>query len=171
MVESMISLTTPFFIVQKHKATHLHYDFRLQINAILKSWALPKGPTLNPRKKRLAIPTEDHLLSYANFEGIIPSNQYGAGIVLMWDQGPYKNITLKNGKYIPIEEALKSGHAIIDLSGEKLKGAFILQRITEKRWLFIKKKDEHSSQKDILNEFPFSVISHKKIEDFEIPSL
>ncbi|MBS0185378.1 MAG: DNA ligase [Proteobacteria bacterium] len=163
----MINLRKPFFIIQKHKASHLHYDFRLYVNGVLKSWALPKGPTLNPNLKRLAISTEDHLLSYANFEGIIPHHHYGGGIVLMWDQGPYKNITFKNGQNISMKEALQEGHILFQLKGQKLKGNFILQRLQEEKWLLIKKQDEYASQADILNEFPASVISHKTIEDFE----
>lgn len=126
------------FVVQEHKATHLHYDFRLEIEGVLKSWAIPKGPSMNPGEKRLAVMTDDHLLEYANYEGIIPEGSYGAGPVIIWDHGIY----VPEGD--PAEQ-LKKGRLSFVLSGKKIKGGFTLMilqgRGTGKEWLLIKKRD------------------------------
>lgn len=130
------------FVVHEHKATRLHYDFRLEIGGALKSWAIPKGPSMNPADKRLAVRVPDHELEYIDFEGIIPEGAYGAGPVVVWD----------SGKFIPLETddaeaALASGKFMFELQGEKLKGAFSLARMkglpksTGKEWLLMKKKD------------------------------
>ena len=118
----------PSFVIQKHDASTLHYDFRLEVDGVLKSWAVPKGPSTDPREKRLAIPTADHPLSYADFEGTIPEDEYGGGTVLVWDRGSYENITEKDGKVVPLAKALKQGHAFVRLSGKKLSGGYALQR-------------------------------------------
>jgi DNA ligase D-like protein (predicted 3'-phosphoesterase) len=134
----------PVFVIQKHDASSLHYDFRIEVDGVLKSWAVPKGPSTDPREKRLAIPTEDHPLDYADFEGVIPEGQYGGGTVLVWDRGTYDNITEKDGGIRPMPEALKRGHALIHLHGEKLSGGYALQRTGEgadAQWLLIKIKD------------------------------
>ncbi len=122
------------FVVQKHHATHLHYDFRLELDGVLKSWAIPKGPSLNPAIKRLAIMVDDHPLEYASFEGHIPEGEYGAGDVIIWDKGSYKLL----------KGSLKEGKLEFYLLGKKLKGAFVLLKLRgkEKEWLLIKKKDE-----------------------------
>ena len=137
----------PIFVIQKHDASSLHYDFRIEVEGALKSWAVPKGPSTDPREKRLAIPTEDHPLDYADFEGVIPEDQYGGGTVLVWDTGPYENITEKDGKTTPIATALKHGHALIYLHGEKLTGGYALQRTgkgKDAQWLLIKMDDEEA---------------------------
>ncbi|MEJ2249099.1 MAG: DNA polymerase ligase N-terminal domain-containing protein [Candidatus Lokiarchaeota archaeon] len=156
-----------FFVIQKHKASRLHYDFRFEYKGVLKSFAIPKGPSLNPKDKRLAIETEDHPIDYANFEGTIPEGNYGAGTVIIWDRGKYKNITMKNEKNLSIEEAYKNGHITFILNGEKLKGEFSLIRFKgNDKWLLIKKDDLEADRKgDILKEKPNSVVSNKSIEE------
>jgi bifunctional non-homologous end joining protein LigD len=138
---------TRIFVVQKHAARRLHYDFRLAINGVLVSWAVPKGPSMNPDDKRLAIRTEDHPLEYADFEGVIPEGQYGAGTVLGWDRGGYES---QHG--LPPDKQLASGKIDIVLQGKKLRGGFTLvrpgtdsiDRGQQERWLLIKQRDEHA---------------------------
>ena len=130
------------FVVHEHKAARLHYDFRLEIGGVLKSWAVPKGPSLNPAEKRLAIMAPDHPLEYIDFEGIIPEGHYGAGPVVVWDAGEFKPLDTDDPG-----EALNSGKLSFELNGKKLKGAFALARMkgipraTGKEWLLMKKKD------------------------------
>jgi DNA ligase D-like protein (predicted 3'-phosphoesterase) len=161
----------PIFVVQEHKASTHHFDFRLEVDGVLKSWAVPKGPSLNPRDKRLAMPTEDHPLDYADFEGMIPEDSYGAGAVIVWDRGRYDNITEKGGKTRPMADALEAGHVLIRLHGKKLKGGFALQRLghgDDVRWLLIKMKDEGSDarRKPVSSE-PESVLSGRSIDAVE----
>ena len=155
------------FVIQKHAASKLHYDFRLQIEGVLKSWAIPKGPSLNPSIKRLAIPTEDHPIDYADFEGIIPENNYGAGRVIIWDKGSFDNKTERNGQTINIKEAYNSGHITIILNGKKLRGEFALVRMKgSDKWLFIKKEDTYADRKnDILETNPKSIFSNKDVDE------
>ncbi len=137
----------PIFVIQKHVARSLHYDFRIEIDGVLKSWALPKGPSINPRDKRLAVPTEDHPKAYARFEGMIPKGEYGAGTVLVWDIGTYKNIKKKKDTLISMKQCLKNGQIEVFLKGKKLQGAFALIRTgskTGERWLLIKMRDEYA---------------------------
>jgi bifunctional non-homologous end joining protein LigD len=129
------------FVVQKHYASHLHYDFRIEIDGVLVSWAVPKGPPERVGVKHLAIQTENHPLDYANFEGEIPKGQYGAGKVLIWDRGTFYNLKRdKEGQEIPLHKCLKQGAVEIDLLGKKLKGRYALIHLKEKEWLFIKMK-------------------------------
>jgi bifunctional non-homologous end joining protein LigD len=133
------------FVVQKHDASRLHYDFRLAVNGVLASWAVPKGPSMNPADKRLAVRTEDHPLEYAKFEGVIPPGQYGAGTVMVWDLGEYESLEDQSP-----EEQLARGKIHIALLGEKLRGAFTLVKIERRPmyssrrdyWLLIKSRDE-----------------------------
>src|SRR6202022_5208431 len=123
------------FVVQKHAASRLHYDFRLAINGVLVSWAVPKGPSMNPADKRLAVRTEDHPLEYAEFEGVIPEGQYGAGTVMVWDTGPYEPLDSKSPS-----EQLARGKIDVMLHGTKLRGGFTLLR-TGKRSVGLSQKE------------------------------
>ncbi|HET8963395.1 MAG TPA: DNA polymerase ligase N-terminal domain-containing protein [Chitinophagales bacterium] len=139
------------FVVQRHQASHLHYDFRLELDGVLKSWAVPKGPSLNPKQKRLAVMVEDHPVSYIDFEGTIPKGNYGAGTVEVWDTGKFEPID-KNHKKISEATALKNlknGELKIVMHGKILKGEFVLVRLKQedKNWLLIKHKDEHAVNK------------------------
>ncbi len=155
------------YVIQKHKASNLHYDLRLELNGVLKSWAIPKGPSPDPSQKKLALPTEDHPLDYADFEGTIPEGEYGAGTVIVWDKGTYKS--LKDN--ISLEEALDKGKLEIFINGKKLKGAYVLLRTGKKsdknpRWLFIKMKDKYAdARRNPIETQPKSVISNKEIKD------
>jgi bifunctional non-homologous end joining protein LigD len=147
-----------FFVVQKHAARRLHYDFRLAIGGVLVSWAVPKGPSYNPRERRLAVHVEDHPLSYANFEGTIPEGEYGAGSVIVWDRGPFR---LREG-------SVQRGSLKVDLQGTKLVGGWALVRMKdgENQWLLIKEKDEHADpDRDVTAEEPASVISGLTVEE------
>lgn len=141
----------PIFVIQKHDARQLHYDLRIEIDGVLKSWAVPKGPSMDPSQKRLAVPTDDHPLEYAHFEGVIPEGQYGAGTVMVWDIGTYENIKRdKGGKLVPMKKCYKEGRIEILLDGEKIKGAFALIRTArttrgKHNWLLIKMKGEYAS--------------------------
>lgn len=137
----------PIFVIQHHKARSEHYDFRLEVNGVLKSWAVPKGPSTDPRVKRLAVPTEDHPLDYSDFEGVIPKGEYGAGPVIVWDKGTYKNLTEKNGKTRSMTSAIRDGHVLVALKGKKLKGGYALQRTgkgKDANWLLIKMRDDEA---------------------------
>jgi DNA ligase D-like protein (predicted 3'-phosphoesterase) len=157
-------------VVQKHAATRLHYDFRLQVDGVLKSWAVPKGPSMNPRDKRLAVPTEDHPLEYRHFEGIIPPGEYGAGRVIVWDTGTYRNLTEHGGRPVPVDEAINQGHLAVWLNGRKLNGGFALTRIRDVPkpiWLLVKKNDEYASTEDVTVTQPASVLSGRTLEQLE----
>lgn len=159
----------PLFVVQKHKARAMHYDFRLEINGILKSWAVPKGISMNPEEKRLAILTIDHPLEYAEFEGIIPEGTYGAGTVLIWDQGTYFSIDDPElFDQTNIENQIEDGKLLFCLEGKKLKGNFalIISDKAHRQWMIMKLNDEKADFKgDILVDQPQSVISGKLIEE------
>jgi DNA ligase D-like protein (predicted 3'-phosphoesterase) len=159
----------PRFVVQQHDATSMHFDFRLEVDGVLKSWAVPKGPSLDPRDKRLAMPTEDHPLSYGDFEGVIPEGEYGAGPVIVWDAGTYRNLTA-NGRVMPMGEALERGHAKFWLEGHKLAGGFALTRTSARRqrakWLLVKLRDEAAdARRKPLSTQPESVISGLTIDE------
>lgn len=136
------------FVIQKHHASTLHYDFRLQIGDVLVSWAVPKGPSTDPDEKRLAMRTEDHPLQYADFEGVIPEGQYGAGTVMIWDRGTFRNIReAKEGDGAGMLQSLKEGKIEVWLDGEKLTGGYVLIRTDEgkqEKWLLKKIKDEEA---------------------------
>lgn len=142
------SKTALRFVVHKHRASHLHYDFRLEADGVLKSWAVPKGPSLDPGQKRLAVRVEDHPLEYRNFEGTIPQGNYGAGDVIVWDRGTYRSTG--DGGEDAIRKGLRKGALSLILRGRKLKGGFSLVRLKRPRqWLLIKKEDAGASPRDI----------------------
>jgi DNA ligase D-like protein (predicted 3'-phosphoesterase) len=158
----------PIFVIQEHDASTLHYDFRLEAGGVLKSWAVPKGLSTDPRVRRLAIRTEDHPLDYADFEGVIPDGDYGAGTVLVWDRGPFENVTEKDGKSIPLEDALDQGHVVVRLAGEKLSGGYALQRIEagdNEQWLIIKMDDDEAdARRNPVSTQPVSVKSGRTLK-------
>jgi bifunctional non-homologous end joining protein LigD len=135
----------PIFVVQEHHATRLHYDFRLEVDGVLKSWAVPKEPVMDATMKRLAVEVEDHPLEYASFEGEIAEGGYGAGQVVIWDHGTYENVMARKTPPISMNEALMKGHIEIELRGRRLKGKFALIRTRlggkKQNWLLIKMND------------------------------
>ncbi len=166
----MVISKKPIFVIQKHSASHLHYDFRLEIDGVLKSWAIPKGPSTNPTKKHLAILVDDHALEYANFEGIIESPNYGAGTVMIWDTGTYRNLKTKNGHEISMDQCLKNGRVEIWLEGKKLQGGYALIRTklqTGEGWLFFKMNDEYADRRRNILKNDKSVLSGKTIEEIK----
>lgn len=165
----------PVFVVQKHKSRQLHYDFRLEIGGVMVSWAIPKGPTLSNKQKRLAMKVDDHSLEYSEFEGIIPAGSYGAGTVIIWDYGKFI-------AHEPADEAIKKGSLKFSLDGKKLKGKWFLMKFsaTKRRgstaegggkrqsnaWLLIKEKDEFTTDEfDITVKSPESAVSGKTLEE------
>ena len=160
------------FVIQKHDASRLHYDFRLEMDGVLKSWAVPKGPSTDPKTKRLAMMVEDHPYDYRTFEGIIPEGEYGGGTVIVWDEGTYEPIEEIKGKKAQeklLLSQLKSGDLKIRLHGEKLRGEFAMVKthgMGENAWLLIKHKDDYVSAKDI-TKLDKSVVSGKTIADME----
>jgi len=160
------------FVVQKHDASHLHYDFRLEMEGVLKSWAIPKGPSANPKTKRLAMMVEDHPFDYKDFEGVIPEGEYGGGTVIVWDEGTYEPIGKNNGKKAQekhLLKQLKEGALKINLHGKKMKGEYALvkaQGMGENGWLLIKHKDQYATEGDITLDVK-SVLSGKTLEQME----
>ncbi|MBC8034181.1 MAG: 3'-phosphoesterase [Chitinophagaceae bacterium] len=155
------------FVIQRHKASRLHYDLRLEMDGVLKSWAVPKGPSLNPKDKRLAMMVEDHPYDYKDFEGVIPEGNYGGGIVEIWDKGTYTNLE-KDDKVLSeksVKAGLKAGSLKFRLKGKKLKGEFALVKLKgkeENSWLLIKHNDEYAvdteynSEEDTLKTSPIN---------------
>ncbi len=159
------------FVVQKHNATNLHYDFRLEVDGVLKSWAVPKGPSLNPADKRLAMMVEDHPFDYKDFEGIIPKGEYGGGEVIIWDNGTYHAIATEDKKESEklMREGLAKGEIKFVLNGTKLKGEFVLVKMKgrgENAWLLIKHRDSFASKDNVLD-LENSVVSGNSIEDLK----
>ena len=154
------------YVIQKHRATQLHYDFRLEWAGTLLSWAVPKGPSLAPSVKRLAMQVEDHPIDYADFEGVIPADEYGGGTVMVWDIGTWE-------PEIPdVDEALRKGDLKFTLHGKKLQGSWVLVRTRgfgsskgKSSWLLIKHRDAYASQEDITADQPYSAISHRLLAD------
>jgi DNA ligase D-like protein (predicted 3'-phosphoesterase) len=160
----------PRFTIQKHSATSLHYDLRLETDGVLSSWAVPKGPSLDPRDKRLAMRTEDHPLDYLEFEGVIPKGEYGGGPVIVWDRGVFQNISeTRSGNPMGLSEAIEKGDVKVFLLGEKIKGAYALVRTSDpgerEKWLLIKKKDEGAdARRRPTSSQPESVLTGRTIE-------
>ncbi len=169
--EKSTGIVRPVFVIQKHDATTLHYDFRLEADGVLKSWAVPKGPSVDPKEKRLALPTEDHPLDYADFEGVIPAGSYGAGTVLVWDRGTYRNLTEKEGQEVGVAEAVRRGHVSVWLEGKKVRGGYALTRFRTGKgeaWLLVKMDDaEADPGKNPVATEPRSVVSGRTLEDIE----
>ena len=157
----------PLFVIQKHHASHLHYDFRLEMEGVLKSWAIPKGPSYDPSMKRLAMMTEDHPYDYASFEGVIPEGNYGAGSVIVWDTGRWEFIEPGDD---PVK-ALRQGKLTFRLYGMKMFGEWALVRIHGRspkgnEWLFLKHRDEFANdQIDVTTVAPLSVLSQRDVEE------
>jgi bifunctional non-homologous end joining protein LigD len=153
------------YVIQKHRATALHYDFRLEWNGVLLSWAVPKGPSLDSSVKRLAMQVEDHPVEYASFEGVIPEGEYGGGTVMVWDEGTW------TPESPDVNAALAKGDLKINLHGKKLKGSWVLVRThgwgssSGKSWLLIKHRDAHTSTKDVTIEQPRSSVSNRLLAD------
>ncbi|HEX6212492.1 MAG TPA: DNA polymerase ligase N-terminal domain-containing protein, partial [Methylomirabilota bacterium] len=150
------------FVVQKHAARRLHYDVRLEMDGVLKSWAVPKGPSLRAEEKRLAVHVEDHPVEYADFEGIIPAGNYGAGAVIVWDRGWYRLV-----KDEPAARQLAAGRLDVELFGDKLRGRWTLARMggTSNEWLMLKKADAFAANEEATDRFPESVLSGLTVEE------
>ncbi len=157
------------FVIQKHDARNLHYDFRLEVDGTLASWAVPKGPSTNPSEKRLAIHVEDHPLDYADFEGVIPEGTYGAGTVLIWDRGTYRNLMEEKANPLTMRESIEAGHVEVWLEGTKLTGGYALVEMKGRdgdQWLLIKMTDkEADSRRNPVSSQPDSVVSGASIEE------
>ncbi|RDH75521.1 DNA ligase [Mycolicibacterium moriokaense] len=156
--------SAPHFVVQHHAASTEHYDFRLEIDGVLASWAVPKGPSVNPKDKRMARRTEDHPMEYEDFEGVIPEGEYGAGRVIVWDRGTYTNEAEHT-----MAEALETGHLSFRLNGDKLRGGFALTRIRtgkDETWLLVKKSDEDADgRRKPTSSQPESVLSGRTVDE------
>ncbi|TVR27255.1 MAG: DNA ligase [Nitriliruptor sp.] len=161
----------PVFVIQQHDASSLHYDVRLEADGVLLSWAVPKGPSTDPRDKQLAVRTEDHPVDDADFEGRIPEGEYGAGTVIVWDIGPYRNLTTDDdGEELPVGCAVEQGHVKVWLEGEKLRGGYALTHAKlggdESNWLLVKIDDEAAdARRNPTSTEPYSVLSDRTIEE------
>ena len=150
----------PRYVIQQHHATSMHFDFRLEVSGTFKSWAVPKGPSLDPRDKRLAMAVDDHSIEWGDFEGVIPKGEYGGGPVIVWDRGTYENLREES-----MEDALDAGHASFRLDGEKRHGGWSLRRIVGRRWLLVKRRDADADSGDPVADRPESVVSGRTIEE------
>jgi bifunctional non-homologous end joining protein LigD len=148
------------FVIQKHRATALHYDFRLEADGVLKSWAVPKGPSLDPKVKRLAMQVEDHPVDYAKFEGVIPEGEYGGGTVMVWDYGTYKPENTTN-----VSDALRKGELKFSLNGKKLKGSWVLVRTRERQWLLLKHRDYYTTEEEVTELAPVSILTRRSLAE------
>jgi DNA ligase D-like protein (predicted 3'-phosphoesterase) len=161
----------PLFVIQQHAARAMHFDFRLEADGALKSWAVPKGPSTDPRDKRLAMPTEDHPLEYVDFEGVIPKGEYGAGPVIIWDRGVYENRSVdKRGRKVSLARAVAQGNIKVTLHGQKVSGGYGLVRTggpsgERERWLLVKERDaEADARRNPVRTQPKSVVSGRTLK-------
>ena len=145
------------FVVQKHRASRLHYDFRLEHDGVMLSWAVPKGPSMDPANKRFAMQTEDHPIKYNQFEGVIPEGEYGGGTVMIWDRGTWEP------EVEDVEKALAKGDLKFKLTGKKLRGSWVLVRMRPRQWLLIKHRDSAASADDITVAKPRSAVSRRSL--------
>ena len=145
------------FVIQKHHASHLHYDFRLEHDGVMLSWAVPKGPSTDPANKRFAMQTEDHPIEYNQFEGVIPEGEYGGGTVMIWDRGTWEP------EVNDVEKALAKGDLKFKLNGKKLRGSWVLVRMRPRQWLLIKHRDIAASAEDITVAKPRSAVSRRSL--------
>lgn len=152
--------TGRLFVIQKHRATQLHYDFRLEVDGVLKSWAVPKGPSLDPTVRRLAMQVEDHPVDYAKFEGVIPEGEYGGGTVMVWDYGTYKPEESADAA-----SALRKGELKFSLNGKKLKGSWVLVRTRERQWLLIKHRDYYTTEEEVTELAPASILTRRTLAE------
>jgi bifunctional non-homologous end joining protein LigD len=152
--------TGRMFVVQKHRATQLHYDFRLEVDGVLKSWAVPKGPSLDPTVKRLAMQVEDHPVDYAKFEGVIPEGEYGGGTVMVWDYGTYDPEDTED-----VGASLRKGELKFSLNGEKLKGSWVLVRTRDRQWLLIKHRDYYTMEEEVTDVAPVSILTRRTLAE------
>ena len=163
----------PVFVIQEHAASSHHWDFRLEVDGALESWAVPKGPSTDPSEKRLALPTEPHPLEYGDFEGAIPEDEYGGGEVIVWDRGTYRNLKEEEAEEgeeaKSVAEQIEDGHATVWLEGEKLRGGYALIRTgsgDDARWLLIKMDDEEAdARREPTSSEPESVKSGRTVEE------
>ena len=152
--------TGRMFVIQKHRATQLHYDFRLEVDDVLKSWAVPKGPSLDPAVKRLAMQVEDHPVDYAKFEGVIPEGEYGGGTVMVWDFGTYKPENTDD-----VSLALRKGELKFSLNGKKLKGSWVLVKTRDRQWLLIKHRDYYTTKEEVTEVAPASILTRRTLAE------
>ena len=159
----------PIFVVQQHAASTMHFDFRLEVDGALASWAVPKGPSTDPQDRRLAVRTEDHPLDYADFEGSIPEDEYGGGSVIVWDAGPYRQVKEGDEDLSPVADALRDGHVTVWLEGRKIRGGYALIHARtggdESNWLLVKMDDEGAdARRNPVSTEPESVLSGRTID-------
>ncbi|MGW8250180.1 MAG: DNA polymerase ligase N-terminal domain-containing protein, partial [Anaerolineales bacterium] len=162
----------PVFVIQKHDASSLHYDFRIEVDGVLKSWAVPKGPSTDPSVKRMAMPTEDHPLEYADFEGVIPEDEYGGGTVMVWDTGGYRNLRAdKDDGSASMQQSYEEGKVEVYLQGQKLQGGYALIRTgdgEDARWLLIKMDDDQAdARRNPTSTEPKSVLTGRTLEEIQ----
>lgn len=157
----------PRFVIQEHAASSHHFDLRLEVDGALVSWAVPKGPSTDPRQKRLATRTEDHPVDYLDFEGVIPPDEYGGGSVIVWDAGTYGNLTERDGEPVPVADAIDDGHLSVWLEGKKLRGGWALTHFRgEDDWLLVKHDDDEAdARRNPTSTQPESVLSGRTVDE------